>query len=355
MEEIPRGLIRAIERHALEAEEGRDWAVGTLEVNDFSACFQMLPTDRRGAGLYVKIPKHDLYLQDTPELFPLTSDDLRMGQGEFESLRCLEEYWGKDMDGAAPFVRAVGYEPDYNAIITKRVVGQDAYPMLFKWASTAAKGNSKAVARFVDVLRSIARPLAMFHGHFAEETPIDYDSIIEKMNIIRSKLEAVGIDNRFLKKTMDHLNNIEHIKDPATRTQTLKGLDIRNIHWASTSTPVLLDPGALKSDWAEADLARFLVTLKLLFWGSFRFLGGTAPLPSFEAAFLESYLGVRNAFNPRLLNTLTIKELFKHWRMAYVAGSNKGWPSHIERMVTRWYVDPFYKSQISIQLSALTK
>ena len=355
MEEIPRGLICAIERLALEEEEGCDWAMGTLEVNDFSACFQMIPTDRRGAGLYVKIPKHDLYLQDTPKLFPLTSDDRQMGQGEFESLRCLEEYWGKDMDGVAPFVRAVGYEPDYNAIITKRVVGQDAYPMLFQWASTAAKGNSKAAECLEDVLQAIARPLAAFHGYFAEEALAEYDTILDKIGIIRNKLEAVGIDNRFLKKTMDHLNNIEHIKGPATRTKTLKGLDIRNVQWSSTSGPVLLDPGAFKSDWAEADLARFLVTLKLLFWGSFRFLGATTPLPSFEAAFLDSYKGVRDSFQPKLLSVLIIKELFKHWRMAYVAVTNKRWPSYIKSMATRWYVDPFYKSQISIQLSTLTR
>lgn len=354
MGEIPEGLIRAVEELASEEEEGCEWAFGPLEVNQFSVCFRMLPVNPEHAGLYVKIPKHDFCLQDPHEIFPLTTADRRMGLGEFKSLRCLEEYWGKDADGVTPFVKAVGYEIDYNAVVTRAVVGQDAYPMFVRWASRAAQGNVETEERFVEVLRSIAQPLGVFHGHFAEKAPVECEDVLKKIRTISTELEACGVDDRFLKETMDCLGGKVHVEAFATRTQTLKGLDIRNVLWSSTGA-ILIDPGARKSDWAEADLARFLVTLKLLFWGSFQFLGGTTPLPSFQKAFLDAYEGVRGPFRPRLLTLLTIKELFKHWRMAYVAVTIKGWPAYLERMASRWYVDRFYKSQVLAHLSTLAQ
>jgi len=354
MGEIPEELIRAVKELASEAGEGHDWTPGTLEVNQFSVCFRMLPVNPKHTGLYVKIPKHDFCLQDPPRLFPLTTADRRMGLEEFESLCCLEKYWGKDSDGVTPFVKAVGYEIDYNAVVTRAVVGQDAYPMFVRWVSRAARGNAETEERFVDTLRSIAQPLGAFHGHFAEKAAVECEEVLEKIRTISTELEARGVDDRFLKETMDRLDGKVHVEAFATRAQTLKGLDIRNVLWSSTGA-ILIDPGARKSDWAEADLARFLVTLKLLFWGSFRFLGGITPPLSFETAFLNAYEEVHGSFHPRLLTLLTIKELFKHWRMAYVAVTIKGWPPYLERMASRLYVDRFYKSQVRAHLSALAQ
>ena len=101
VQEIPDDLICAVERLASEAGDGNDWTVGTVDVNHFSVCFQLLPVRGREAGFYVKIPKHDLCLQDPPMAFPITTKDRRMGRGEFESLRCLEEHWGQKTVGGS--------------------------------------------------------------------------------------------------------------------------------------------------------------------------------------------------------------------------------------------------------------
>jgi hypothetical protein len=125
-------------------------------------------------------------------------------------------------------------------------------------------------------------------------------------------------------------------------------LDIRNILEGENGGLFILDPGKIKLDYQEADLARFLVTCKILYWGSLGLLWPMVPDISYEESFIRGYYGKR-PMKTKLLSLLTTKELFKHWYMAYVVLRLKPWPQGLKRIIKKVYIDRFYKNQLSIE------
>jgi hypothetical protein len=99
-------------------------------------------------------------------------------------------------------------------------------------------------------------------------------------------------------------------------------------------------------------VARFLATVRILHWGNLRFCLRRAPGRSYESAFLRGYYGDGE---PRraVLTVMLVKELLKHWSIAYVALGLKRWPGSVSQIVRRIYIDPFFHGQIARELDAL--
>jgi len=100
------------------------------------------------------------------------------------------------------------------------------------------------------------------------------------------------------------------------------------------------------------DLARFIVTCRILYWGSILLFLRITPNPSYEESFLNSYYG-NNKRPLKVLSILIIKEFIKHWRMAHTVLEMKSWPSPIKNFLKKNYIDPFYKSQINTEIPKL--
>lgn len=80
-----------------------------------------------------------------------------------------------------------------------------------------------------------------------------------------------GEKDSFLNDIVKRLARLKDYTVNAHSTRTLKGLDIRNILIDKGGLLRILDPGKMKRDCIEADLARFLVTCRILYWGSMLF------------------------------------------------------------------------------------
>lgn len=100
------------------------------------------------------------------------------------------------------------------------------------------------------------------------------------------------------------------------------------------------------------DLARFITTCRILYWGNILSFFRVIPNPSYEECFVKSYYR-NNKRSNKVLSLLIIKELLKHWRMAYIVTGLKSWPSPIKSLLKKVYIDPFYKRQINTELIKL--
>ena len=135
---------------------------------------------------------------------------------------------------------------------------------------------------------------------------------------------------------------------------TLKGLDMRNVLIGADGALYLLDPGKTKLIPREADLARFLMTYRILYWGSKLLLFVGVPDPQAEAAFLEAYYAQSRLPCPQAFGLFLLKEQLKHWHTALDSLRRRDWPPTITRLAESIYVNPFYTRQIAVQLKSIS-
>ena len=155
---------------------------------------------------------------------------------------------------------------------------------------------------------------------------------------------------------MDNLfSRLDKVKDwnlDSYQTKTLKGLDVRQVFISGKRDIFVLDPGKMKKDYIEADLARFITTCKILYWGTLLIFLRLSPSHFFTESFIKGY-SANNKLSDRLLNILIIKELLKFWRMAHLITGVRSWPLPIKIILRKIYIDPFYKGQINTELTTL--
>jgi hypothetical protein len=336
---------RVLELLGWPAREAR---VGPLTRNDFSACFWIdrtqgsTPVD----GVYVKLPKMRLIFDRGDAILPLAPSDHLAAQHEYESLAYLD-----DVLTAAPvrFVRPRGFLDDVGAVITERIRGADAFHDLREWDRRATRGDAGARARIASTMRGIGESVALFHQADASPSQVDMGAHAAKLRRIIDDLEGFGVRSQALQRVRATLDR-RHDAPATMATPALKGIDVRNLLWTQQGGAVFLDPGAMKRSVREADIARFLFTYEILYWGAPSFLLGATPRPEGAQAFLEGY-GYQGA--PRALTWFMLKEALKHWRMAYVAVQVKSWPAPMKRVLERAYIDRFYERLTARTLAAL--
>lgn len=327
---------------------------GPLEINDFSICFGIdLLGDHGPKGVYVKIPKADLYKKEKRDIFPLTDDDRRFAEEEYQSLVYLSQCWdSRDLN--VEFVKPVGFIKEYNAIVTEKVYATDLFKLFRRRDLIRRLNSDNKNDPMCSILFRIGTALYRFHQNSMKEVKFNPNEMVSKVDNYCSRLKSFGIDHNFLDNIIARLLKFEDYIPPTHITHTLKGLDLRNILIDEEKRLFMVDPGKMKENYIEADLARFLVTCRILYWGSVVFFSGICPDSSYEESFLRGYYGGKER-NNKLLAILIIKELFKHWFMAYEALELKKWPGVMKYMVRKIHIDQFYKRQLTSEIARLER
>jgi hypothetical protein len=317
---------------------------GPLEIHDFSYGFRMWPRspDTGSDGVYVKMPRHELLFEREQPLFPRTDTDRATGREEYDSLRFLERALvSSELDS----VRPLAFLDQHGAVVTRLVSGQDVFVKLRHW------DRSSSPKPLLDVMYTAGEGVRKYHeatppkiGEFspAHETP--------KLTEYLDDLANRGVARRKVERWKDRIQSTSVDRFPVRMVRTLKGLDLRNLIWTDDGRIVLLDPGKQKDGPAEADLARFLLTYRILYWGGLWFPLGRKPTTLGEEAFLDGYGRTPGS---RCLDWFILKEVLKHWHMARVAVAIKSWPEMSKRGVEAIYVDPFYARELERGLTAL--
>jgi hypothetical protein len=325
--------------------------LGPLQMNDFSSTFFIewgYGTERQ--GVFVKIPKVEI---EKRQVGMVTPADRSFATEEYGSLVRLSRDWKGD-DLGVNFIKPLAFLSRYNAIVTQRAYAREFFGH-FRHADLRGRGlGSGADDQARGCLNRLGRALARYHLVCGEEARFEVESTAQKIQGYLTRLKNLQVDRSLLSQIGKALEGLRGRRASTHLTNTIKGLDVRNILIDSESRLFLLDPGKSKKDFKEADLARFLVTCKILYWGSLWFFLRLTPHGAYERDFLQGYRGGAAA-DDWVLTLFTIKELLKHWLMAYQALALKRWPRPFKALLKRTYIDPFYRRQIGDQLRKLSQ
>jgi hypothetical protein len=327
---------------------------GPLEINDFSICFKMDVKDRSKCnGVYVKIPKENLYKKSSKQITPLSTDDRKFALGEYRSLVHLLKFWRSD-DINVFYVKPLTFISEYNAIVTELAYGKDLFREFRRYDVRWRLRTYETSNKMHGILFRLGKGLRRFHETSMREERFSSDATFGKVQERCFDLRSLGISCGVLDKILTSVDSLEGYFAATHRTKTLKGLDIRNVLIDKDENLYMLDPGKINEDYKEVDLARFLVTCRILYWGSIAFFLHVSPDRSYEESFLLGYFGRKETPN-KVLIIFIVKELLKHWYLAHLALQLKSWPKPFKTFLRRFYIDPFYEKQITAESTNLAK
>jgi len=323
-------------------------AIGPLVTNYFSFIFSIEANTRGNTQkVFVKIPKEDLR-QRSKSILPISPADRSMAADEVASLRSLADQWHSE-DLGVSWVRLRNYFPQYNAIVTDAAAGTDAFSVFRRLDLRRRLGLKKDGRRLREAMTRLGAALGRFHHGKARSTVFHLNESVPKLERYCHEFgESVG--SPMPGHVIHDLKSIGNLEIDAIEVSTLKGIDIRNILMDGRDRLFLFDPGRMKRICREADLARFIMTYRIIYWGSGLFLLGMRPDSRAEDAFLEAYYSHSASPSPKLLSFFLIKEQLKHWHTAIDSLWRLPWSIPLKRLVAAFYVNPFYNRQLAVEL-----
>ena len=327
--------------------------IGSLRTNYFSFTFSVDRVTREGcSGVFVKIPKVDLRCAD-PTIFPILPEDRSMAEEEVRSLRILGDSWRAD-DLRVRWVALREYLPEYNAIVTDRVCAGEAFRVFRRLDLRRRLGVARDSYWLRDIMARMGTALARFHQRNAKKTRFRAADEIPKLERYCRDLSLLS-RSALPDRVANAIRGVASYETDGLQVTTLKGIDIRNVLLDEKYSVFLLDPGRMKTAFREADLARFLMTYRILFWGSPLFALGIRPDAGAEAAFLEAYYANSEPASKWLLSFFLLKEQLKHWHTAFDSLNKKPWPAAARRLIAMVYIEPFYIRQLTNELRQLIR
>jgi hypothetical protein len=320
---------------------------GSQELNAFSITFWVNFNGTEGEHcIYVKIPKFIFYDKSINFSSPISKIDKKMAQNELNSLIFLSEDW--DTTFGVFFVKYLAYIEEFNAIITERINGSLMFKE-YRKSDLQKKYKDFEDDRVISGLYNFGKSLRSFHNKSSIESSLAFNEVTSKFESYFNFLKSCGVSSKFFKKlyfrlTKHSMNSIDTYK-----ANNLKGIDVRQIFFEKKDSIRIIDPGKLSKGFIEIDLARFIVTCRILYWGTFKIFFKKTPNKSYENSFLKGYFETTNHQNIKL-NILIIKEYLKQWKITHEALLKRKWPYFFKFVIKRLYIDPFYKKLILEEL-----
>jgi len=323
---------------------------GDLEVNCFSLSFWI---DFKGSNgrtsVYVKIPKIIFYDKNKENILPLSEKDKVLAQGEYQSLVYLLNHWDSSL--GVNFVKPLGYIKEYNAIITERIEEK----FFFKYCrlnDLVRKLTYYNFDRISEYMYMFGISLKAFHKQDLHPSTFNFNYMKEKFRDYISTLQNYNVSRGYLVNILKNILGIDY-KCRTQLVNNLKGIDVRQIFIDTKNNKLhVIDPGKITKGYAENDIARYIVTTRILYWGTMGVFLNFTPHSSFEENFLYGYYGCENYSN-KMLTILIVKELFKHWIMAHQSLNQRPWKNRIKVFLRKYYIDRFYIKLMNYELSKL--
>lgn len=325
---------------------------GPIEKNGFSLTFWANFSGKNGlSSIYIKIPKIIFGNKTIDYYSPITEFDMTLARDEFKSLNYLSKNW-TSMHGVS-FVETLGFIENHNAIITKRCNGSFLFKE-FRKNDIKTRFNRHTSDSTKLGLLNFGKSLNYFHNKFAIETDFDIEKTLKKFDNYYGSLRKFGVSNNFLNDIDNTLINYKRITEKTLIVDNLKGIDIRQLLRDQDKDIIVIDPGKITRSYREVDLARFIVTCRILYWGTFLIPFRMRPNIKYEQAFLNGYFGSKK-HTGKILHVMILKELLKHWKMSHTSLQKKGWPKFLIILLKRFYINHFYKYLILNELEELKK
>jgi hypothetical protein len=333
-----------------------DLQISEVEIDYWSFIFQVnWQTGNGQRGVFVKIPRNPL---QKPVISQALADplSLQMGQAEFLSLSRLYEFWTQHPSKRFGAIKPLIYWPEWNTIVTERVNARDLYVVLRTAACMPRISGRLQQKELFLMLGSLGEWLADFQ--------LDFDST--ESRILDSRDYAADIEGcwqtigsysrhqRKIRSIAERVNQIK-IQSPQTFCPHLEGFEIRNVVVERSSNRLfVLDPGQINFECYLENIAGFLISLDILYWGTSWFLLRWSFFQTMHSAFLEGFTR-RIQITPHWLLFFKIKELIHSWGAACLVLDRKKLPAALKVLLQSVYVDRFYIEELARCLSQLDR
>ena len=340
-----------VSKEILGATDDAIISIGSLSTNYYSFTFSVNVTSSKGSrDVYVKIPKEDMRgIQAS--ILPISSSDKSMAEEEISSLKLLEKDWNSN-DLGVYWVRLCGAIPEYNVIVTERIFANEAFLVFRNCDLWGRFGFTKNIKQLQYFMSNMGVALSRFHQKNSRKSTFFLADVLDKFEFYCEEITA-STGSRLPNEIMALLGSLGDAQYETNEVATLKGIDIRNVLIDDDENLYFLDPGKIKNTSQEADLSRFIMTYRALYWGSKQLLLFRAPDYSVELAFLNGYFEEGEESSPELLSIYILKEQLKHWHIALDSLNRLNWYDKVKYWVAKIYVNPFYTKQISDQLQII--
>jgi len=217
------------------------------------------------------------------------------------------------------------YDEASGMLVFPEIVGRDIHSR----ALAARLLMNGKPAGFKQILRRVAHALAGYHGATARSGPVDVARMVTKL---QEKTRQLGVSSPAAWSLS--------LRQQSRLVPGIRGFEIRNMLSAGTKI-LLFDPGRLRLEPPEADLARFLVSLRLIAWGTSLFVVGLKTR-WIEAAFLDAYRE-SHPIDEDWLRFLVTREVLWNWETSREALAVRPWPGYLRSLVRAAYLEPGFR------------
>lgn len=295
----------------------------------------------------VRVPREGLSLT---RLLPLLAGTRQLDAGDEGSVAQLVAYWRADDIGVrfARLVELAGCAPpDLPEPIAVTSFMATLRRDALRRSGLALRGSDAAA---LDGLRRLGAALARYHLDGTAQAEWGGAQQAGRLAELGGQLDKHGWPQTARDRLASALPGIETLGGETVRAATLKGLDVQNVLADGEGRLLLLDPGSLKTGYREADVARFLVSCRLVLWSTPAFPLSARHEAPHAQAFLAGYYGEERP--TPLLALICAAETLETWRKAYGALAHKPWPGPLKLLLRRRYIEPVFARWLAADLAA---
>ena len=311
-------------------------------------------SDMNAYKIYCKIPKANWNISTVDEILRGDYESSKeMAETEFHSLNCLRAGFERCPDSSLRVINPLGFLPEYNAVFTEGVNNSTEIFELLRPRGNKNHINSEAL----QYLRKIGKWLGYFHTVGRDNGPNGFkrqsafSDQLQQMRNITGEINNKPLAGRLI-RYIDKLSNKVSFNSTSPDTLIIEGFEVRNFITDGDAV-FFLDPGCIRSGSAYEDLARFIASLSILYWGEISFLRGYQNEEKFISSFIESYEDGYGRIERDILNIYLAKQFIRLWIDGIQVLQYKNYMKPFDSIVQRVYIERFFSRRLDNSLSVV--
>lgn len=313
---------------------------GPVEVDYWSISYK-LAFD--GHSVFVKIPKMDMYQAEIPSIL-LDSSARRSAQIEFHGFTVIHGI--NDWPDGCSTVRPLAFLPEFNALLTEFTPSVDLFKLCRRLGPQFFP-KSRFSIEVQHSLRHCGEWLDRFQHSEGSQTEISVKSqqLLEDILAWAAEIESLCVCRNQLHRLLQGLKQSEWSEE-LPRSRNCEGFEVRNIIVDKSGTVRVVDPGNVSWSSGLEDVAHFLVSLTMLYWGTPMLWMGPLLAKPYRRSFLEGWARSGKTVSPPILAWFETRELFRQWLEAYRVLERKPYCDLLRKFLRFAYVDAFFLNRI---------
>jgi len=322
------------------AGSGTEAERGQVEVDYWSISYRLTSVQH---SVFVKIPKMDMYQTEIASI--LKDPKARQSaQTEFDGFTRIHRI--KDWPDGCSTVRPLAFIEEFNALLTEFTPSVDLFKQCRRLEPQILP-KSEFSQRVQKSLRHCGEWLDRFQGSNEDKSEIQVDSqqLLEDILAWAAQIDTLCVCPNQLHALLRRLKQSTWSQE-LPRSRNCEGFEVRNIIVDQAGTVRLVDPGNVSWSSGLEDVAHFLVSLTMLYWGTPVLWMGIPLAETYRRSFLEGWAQNRSKVSLPILAWFETRELFRQWLDAYKVLERKPYPDFLRKFLRFAYVDAFFLNRI---------